>query len=244
MLRIINKFKHSMDTQMMYKAIRFWDFKHNQQLQIFNEHASSVYGIEFSQFKMVDIYSLNILNGHEDSVCCVDISPLQSNNNDNKSNNIGVISGNDIQFVLDHLIKRFEYGILKQQNDRLYGSNELLNTVLSGSFDKSVRLWDIRSGQQIQVFNGHEYTVYTVEYSPFVIDNKEIGCSSNVICSGSYDNTIRFWDIRSNKNKLYVIKGDKKEDGVMCFKFVLSKRKKITISKNQMIIVMLIYIMV
>ncbi|ETO36436.1 hypothetical protein RFI_00627 [Reticulomyxa filosa] len=44
---------------------------------------------------------------------------------------------------------------------------ELLNTILSGSHDKSVRLWDIRSGKQIQVFNGHTNTVFSVEYSPF-----------------------------------------------------------------------------
>ncbi|ETO12058.1 WD-40 repeat protein, partial [Reticulomyxa filosa] len=88
-----------------------------------------------------------------------------------------------------------------------------------GSNDKSVRLWDIRSNQQIQVFNGHTSDVYTVEYSPFVIKNS-IG-NSNVICSGSRDNTIRFWDIRSNKNELYVIKGDnEKDDGIICLKFV------------------------
>ncbi|ETO07530.1 transcriptional regulator, XRE family, partial [Reticulomyxa filosa] len=103
----------------------------------------------------------------------------------------------------------------------------LLNTILSGSFDKSVRLWDIRSGQQIQVFNGHTHWVYAVEYSPFVIN--DILGNSNVICSGSWDNTIRFWDIRSNKNELYMIKGDDKEDsGILCLKFIVLKKKEKT----------------
>ncbi|ETO35967.1 hypothetical protein RFI_01095 [Reticulomyxa filosa] len=108
-----------------------------------------------------------------------------------------------------------------------YGSNELLNTILSGSNDKSVRLWDIRSGQQIQLFNGHKDRVNVVEYSPFSVKNIEvINGYSNVICSGSWDNTIRFWDIRSNKNELYVLNGDDKEDnGMRCFKFVSLKRK-------------------
>ncbi|ETN98146.1 hypothetical protein RFI_23059, partial [Reticulomyxa filosa] len=53
--------------------------------------------------------------------------------------------------------------------------------------------------------------------------------SSNVICSGSKDNTIRFWDIRTNKNQLHVIKGDKKEDyGIYCLKLLQFKKK----SKN------------
>ncbi|ETO00253.1 hypothetical protein RFI_37193, partial [Reticulomyxa filosa] len=92
-----------------------------------------------------------------------------------------------------------------------------------------VRLWDIRSGEQIQVFNGHTSCVSAVEYSPFIIKDS-IG-NSNVICSGSDDNTIRFWDIRSNKNELYMIKGDDKEDdGILCLKFVVLKKKEKTMN--------------
>ncbi|ETO12743.1 hypothetical protein RFI_24632, partial [Reticulomyxa filosa] len=79
--------------------------------------------------------------------------------------------------------------------------------------------------QQIQVFNGHTNAVFSAEYSPFVIKNS-IG-NSNVICSVSLDNTIRFWDIRSNKNQLYMIKGFKKKDnGIHCLKFILLKNKE------------------
>ncbi|ETO00420.1 hypothetical protein RFI_37027 [Reticulomyxa filosa] len=47
------------------------------------------------------------------------------------------------------------------------------------------------------------------------------------ICSGSNDNTIRFWDIRSNKNELYMIKGNKYEDdGITCLKFLPLKKKE------------------
>ncbi|ETO12339.1 hypothetical protein RFI_25036, partial [Reticulomyxa filosa] len=53
--------------------------------------------------------------------------------------------------------------------------------------------------------------------------------NSNVICSGSSDNTIRFWDIRSNKDELYMIKEDDKEDcGMMCLKFIVLKKKEKT----------------
>ncbi|ETO12393.1 hypothetical protein RFI_24983, partial [Reticulomyxa filosa] len=153
------------------EIIRFWDFKHNNQLQIFNGHTYGVCGIEFSLFN----------GGHEGYVYCVK-----------------------------------------------YGSNELLNTILSESIDKSVCLWDIRSGELIQVFYGHKDYIHAVEYSPFVIKNS-IG-NSNVICSGSYDNTICFWDIRSNKNELFMIEGN---EGIICLKFLqLKKNEKDRKSNN------------
>ncbi|ETO06461.1 WD-40 repeat protein, partial [Reticulomyxa filosa] len=67
------------------KTIRFWDIKENQQLKIFNGHTDRVivrlWDVDASK-------SLYVFNGHEFAVLCVDISPLQSNNNNgNKSNN-------------------------------------------------------------------------------------------------------------------------------------------------------------
>ncbi|ETO19232.1 WD-40 repeat protein [Reticulomyxa filosa] len=228
------------------KTIRFWDFKNNRQLQVFNGHTSAVCGIELSQFNngrylcsgsadntvcIWDIETsnpLHVFNGHKKCVRCVDISPLQSNNtsNDNENNSIGVIGGNGYTICsgsFDTTIRIWDIETTKQLiafnghkyavKSVKYGSNELgniccANTILSGSNDKSIRLWDIRSGQQIQIFNGHTSDVNDVAYSPFFVKSRNgTVINSNVICSGSLDNTIRFWDIRSSKKELYVIKG-------------------------------------
>ncbi|ETO18958.1 hypothetical protein RFI_18283 [Reticulomyxa filosa] len=243
-------------------TIRFWDIKDDKQLQIFSQHTGWISSIAFSSFsggrylcsgsgdntvRLWDVEtskSLHIFNGHEAGVWCVDISPLQSNNNsyNNKSNNIGVIGGNghticsgsidktirmwDIETAQQLIVfKGHKYTVISVK----YGSNDLgiiggSNTILSGS-DESIRLWDIRSGQQIQVFDGHADNMNAVEYSPFVVDNNEIGGSSNVICSGSSDNKICFWDIRSNKKELYVINGDEEDNGIFCLKFIRLNKK-------------------
>ncbi|ETO35435.1 WD-40 repeat protein [Reticulomyxa filosa] len=190
--------------------------------------------------------SLRTFNGHNSWIWCVDISPLQSNNNHgDKSNSIGVIGGNGYTICSgseDKTIRLWDIEtanqliVIKGHEDTVksvkYGSNELgisggANTILSGSEDYSVRLWDTRSGQQIQVFSEHKDTVYAVEYSPFIVNNNEIGINSNVICSVSADNTIRFWDIRSNKDDLHVIHGNEKEDfGIFCLKFLQLKKNR------------------
>ncbi|ETO18489.1 G-protein beta WD-40 repeats containing protein [Reticulomyxa filosa] len=185
--------------------------------------------------------SLHIFNGHEGCVWCVDISPLQSNNNDNiKGNSIGVIGGNGYSICsgsYDTTIRTWdvetlkELSVLKGHKDYVlsvkYGSNESKisassNIILSGSRDKIVCLWDIRSSEQIQ-FKGHSDVVYAVQYLPFVVNHGEVEGGSNVICSGSDDNTIRFWDVRSNKKELHIIKGE--DYGILCLKFLDLKKK-------------------
>ncbi|EMR91224.1 putative beta transducin-like protein [Botrytis cinerea BcDW1] len=57
--------------------------------------------------------------------------------------------------------------------------------VVSGSYDKTVRLWDTTTGLQIQpTLEGHTSTVTSVAFSP---DGKQV-------VSGSYDDTVRLWD--------------------------------------------------
>lgn len=57
--------------------------------------------------------------------------------------------------------------------------------IATGSFDKTLRLWDVRSGTQLRVLNGHTEAVETAVFSP---DNTKLA-------SGSYDKTARLWDV-------------------------------------------------
>ncbi|ETO16623.1 hypothetical protein RFI_20717, partial [Reticulomyxa filosa] len=88
----------------------------------------------------------------------------------------------------------------------------------------------IRSNKEIHVFKGHTSTVHAIEYSPFVRSNNNNSdgtsiINSNVICSGSHDNTICFWDIRANK-QLHVIKGNDEDGGICSLQFSPFRNKE------------------
>jgi WD40 repeat protein len=56
--------------------------------------------------------------------------------------------------------------------------------IVSGSADKTIRLWHASTGQTIRTFTGHTSTVSSVAFSP----------DGSKIVSGSWDDTIRLWD--------------------------------------------------
>ncbi len=60
---------------------------------------------------------------------------------------------------------------------------------LSGSDDKTVRLWDVESGRCLRVLEGHADSVRSVAWSG----------DSRQALSGSGDNTVRVWDVESGR---------------------------------------------
>ena len=61
--------------------------------------------------------------------------------------------------------------------------------IVSGSSDRTVRLWDVQSSHLKATLEGHTYGVYSVAFSP----------DGNYIVSGSSDETVRLWDVKSKK---------------------------------------------
>ena len=61
--------------------------------------------------------------------------------------------------------------------------------MLSASYDKTVRLWDVHSGECLRTFNGHSDGVRSVSFSP----------DGARMLSGSSDKTVRLWDMHSGE---------------------------------------------
>lgn len=80
--------------------------------------------------------------------------------------------------------------VLKGHTEAIYstGINKDGTLGVTGSFDKSVRLWDLKTGKQFREFsgpNGHQSLVLSVAFTPL----------GDQIASGGSDNTAKVWDV-------------------------------------------------
>ncbi|GAA1372266.1 WD40 repeat domain-containing serine/threonine protein kinase [Streptomyces beijiangensis] len=82
-------------------------------------------------------------------------------------------------------------------------------TLTSGSFDGTLRLWDLVSGRTITTYKGHAQWAMAVAYSP----------DGTTLYSGSFDRTLRRWDVRTGVPKGILASYPGKFDSVNCLAF-------------------------
>lgn len=63
------------------------------------------------------------------------------------------------------------------------------NYIISGSEDKTIKLWESDTGKEIRTFKGHSGWIYSVCFST----------DGQYIFSGSYDNTVKLWEIATGR---------------------------------------------
>ena len=56
----------------------------------------------------------------------------------------------------------------------------------SGSQDKTIKIWEVATGNELRTLTGHSETVFSVAYSP----------DGRYLASGSADKTIKIWRVR------------------------------------------------
>lgn len=70
------------------------------------------------------------------------------------------------------------------------------NTLVSGSYDANVRVWDLDTGNCRWIYTGHTEKVYSVGYSP----------EMEIAVSGSMDATVRIWCTKTGQ-ALHILEG-------------------------------------
>jgi WD40 repeat protein len=64
-------------------------------------------------------------------------------------------------------------------------------TVASGSYDRTVRLWD-RTGEERATLRGHTDRIWAVAFSP----------TGRTLASGSEDKTVKIWNLSTAKEQI------------------------------------------
>jgi hypothetical protein len=60
----------------------------------------------------------------------------------------------------------------------------------SGSWDRTVKLWDVATGQELATLEGHKARITSIAFSP---DGKKLA-------SGSWDRTVKLWDVTTGQD--------------------------------------------
>ncbi|NMF58213.1 hypothetical protein HC246_09310 [Pseudanabaena yagii GIHE-NHR1] len=96
------------------------------------------------------------------------------------------------------LNKRSEYNRLEGHDDYVLSVSFNPNgkTLVSGSGDKTIKLWNLETGTEILTLKGHDNPIVSVSFSP---DGK-------TLASGSTDKTIKLWNLETGR-EIRTLKG-------------------------------------
>ncbi|MEM1292809.1 MAG: NB-ARC domain-containing protein [Cyanobacteria bacterium P01_H01_bin.162] len=93
-----------------------------------------------------------------------------------------------------HLLRRRDYqqvGLLAGHFANLWVASVAFAKshpwLVSGSFDKTIRLWDLQSGECLKILEGHSHWIWAVAISP----------DDRFIASGGDDCQVRIWDVNT-----------------------------------------------
>jgi guanine nucleotide-binding protein subunit beta-2-like 1 protein len=89
---------------------------------------------------------------------------------------------------------------------------------LTASWDKSLRLWELKSGNTVRKFLGHKKDVTSVAFSP---DNRQI-------VSGGRDNMLKMWNTLGECK--YTIENEGHKDWVSCVRFSPAMQSPLIVS--------------
>lgn len=155
------------------KTARVWDVKTGKQLQVLKGHTNTVYLVRFS---------------HDSSKVLTAASMAVKRWNASTGELLATISDCSYfdrlsLFYCDDLEIK-DVIPLKRENNHSIGFNHNRSKIVTGSYDKTARIWNAVTGNLLQILKGHVDIVADAQFSP----------DDSKIVTVSYDKTVRIWD--------------------------------------------------
>ncbi|EPB92633.1 F-box and WD-40 domain-containing protein CDC4 [Mucor circinelloides 1006PhL] len=157
------------------RRVRVWDMETGKCTHIFTGHTSTIRCLLIT--KPIDQNDQPmIITGSRDSTLRVWKLPDPKDTQGHIHSNNGDMNPYFVHSLIGH-----------RQSVRAIAAHG--NTLVSGSYDNTVRVWNIQSGRLVHLMEGHTQKVYSV-----VIDAERNRCMS-----GSMDTSIRIWDLETGE---------------------------------------------
>lgn len=194
------------------QTLKLWDIKTGQCLKTFQGHTNRVWTVTFSPdsqqlvsggddhaTKLWDIKTGQCdktLKGHTNLVLSIALSPdcqiLASGHEDQTVKLWNFHQDQCLQTLQGHTNRVWSVAFAPQpvtvsaNRDDTYSPDEILAT---GSADRTIKLWNYKTGKCLKTLQGHTSWVWSVAFSP----------DSQYLSSASYDHTVKLWDVKTGK---------------------------------------------
>ncbi|CEP10084.1 hypothetical protein [Parasitella parasitica] len=157
------------------RRVRVWDMETGKCTHIFTGHTSTIRCLLITK-PITQGDQPMIITGSRDSTLRVWRLPDPKNRQGHFHGNSGDPNPYFVHSLMGH-----------RQSVRAIAAHG--NILVSGSYDNTVRVWDIKAGQMVHLMEGHTQKVYSV-----VIDTERNRC-----ISGSMDSSVRIWDLKTGE---------------------------------------------
>eukprot|EP01133_Synstelium_polycarpum_P007577 gene7577-8867_t len=132
---------------------------------------------------------LQKLSNHKGAVGCIGIGDYDVFSSGSRDKTLRIWNNNESEWKCTSTLQEHTAEITCLEMKR--------NTILTGSYDSTMIMWDVRTNKKIKTFTGHSQNVLSIAMG---------GVGDSVAVTASSDTTVRVWDLRTLKC-LHVLNG-------------------------------------